>query len=297
MAEFRTSFLARTSRPPMQRLGGPAPSRVEHGTAASLLTVFLAAAATWASAGGLTSVDLYRDNRVVTAAWRGADLVTLFVGVPVLLLARMLARGSARAQLVWLGAVIYLLYDYTFYLFGAAFNRFFLLYVALFALSIATLIFALPKLQVAAIARRFRAKTPARSIASYMLFTALGLGLLWTSMALQFVSTGRVPEPVLDSNQPTSIVLALDLALLVPALSVSAFWLWRRQPWGYVLGTMLNVMGSLYTLTLSVTSVLAMLSGVVDIAGELPFWVMLTAGNLSCSTLLLYHLQPTAAGG
>lgn len=81
-----------------------------------------------ASAGGLFIDDLYRDNTLITAAWRGNDLVTLVVGVPLLVAALIfLRRGSQRAQLIWLGMLRYTLYNYAFYLFGASFNRFFLI--------------------------------------------------------------------------------------------------------------------------------------------------------------------------
>ena len=56
--------------------------------------------------------DLYRDNAFATSAWRGTDLATLAVAVPILIVALILAlRGSLRAQLVWLGMLDYTLYD------------------------------------------------------------------------------------------------------------------------------------------------------------------------------------------
>lgn len=60
--------------------------------------------------------------------------------VAALVLAR---RGSGRAQLVWLGMLAYTLYNYAFYLFGAAFNSLFLVYAALFTLSVFALLFGL----------------------------------------------------------------------------------------------------------------------------------------------------------
>src|SRR5689334_2249532 len=104
---------------------------------AMLLSAMIALLALVASTGGLFRYGLYRDNILVTAAFRGNDLITLTIAVPGLIIALLMAqRGSARGQLIEMGLLAYMLYNYVFYLYGAAFNRFFLMYVALVALSI-----------------------------------------------------------------------------------------------------------------------------------------------------------------
>jgi hypothetical protein len=63
-----------------------------------------------ASVGGLFIDDQYRDNAFAASAWLGTDLVTLVIAVPVLVAVLILSlRGSARAQLVWLGMLDYAL--------------------------------------------------------------------------------------------------------------------------------------------------------------------------------------------
>ena len=58
------------------------------------------------------------------------------------------ARGSVRAVIVWLGATAYLLYNSVMFLFATPFNRLFLLYVAMCALSIWTAITVLGAIDV-----------------------------------------------------------------------------------------------------------------------------------------------------
>ncbi|HEX6305019.1 MAG TPA: hypothetical protein VFZ76_12575 [Anaerolineales bacterium] len=204
-----------------------------------------------ASAGGLFIDGLYRDNTWTTTQLRGSDLVRLVVAVPVLVAALIFAkRGSQRAQLIWLGMLWLTVYDYAFFLFGAAFNVFFLVYVALFSLSILALIFALPRVDAKAISRKFKARTPVKWISAYMLFIAIFLGGLWTAQTLNFIVTGQLPQSNIDSGHPTNIVFALDLALLVPGLVLAAVWLWKRRPWGYVLGAMMLVKGTIYPMAL-----------------------------------------------
>lgn len=204
-----------------------------------------------ASAGGLFIDGLYRDNTWTTTQLRGSDLVRLVVAVPVLVAALIFTkRGSQRALLIWLGMLWLTVYDYAFFLFGAAFNVFFLVYVSLFSLSILALIFALPRVDAKAISRKFKARTPVKWISGYMLFIAIFLGGLWSAQTLNFIVTGQLPQSNIDSGHPTNIVFALDLALLVPGLVLAAVWLWKRRPWGYILGAMMLVKGTIYPMAL-----------------------------------------------
>src|SRR5688572_19998748 len=86
---------------------------------------------------GLLFPAVYRDAEWIRATWFGNDLVTLTLAVPLLLMGLVGAtRGSVRGLLLWLGMIGYALYNYAFYLFGAALNAFFPLYVAALVLAV-----------------------------------------------------------------------------------------------------------------------------------------------------------------
>jgi hypothetical protein len=185
-------------------------------TTACALSAIIAILMIMACAGGLFIDDLYRDNAFSASAWRGTDLATLVIAAPMLVAALILSlRGSARAQLFWLGMLDYALYNYAYYLFGTAFDRFFLIYVALLTLSIFALILGLASVNVEGVCQRLRDKTPVKWIASCMLFVAAGIIGLWIAPSLSFVVSGQVPEFILKVEHPTSIVFALDLSLAV----------------------------------------------------------------------------------
>jgi len=260
------------------------------------LSALIVALAALASAGGLLKPDLYRDNALVKTAWYANDWVTLLVAVPGLAAAALLsARGSRRAHLVWLGLLDYMLYTYAFYLFGAAFNAFFLVYAALFASSIYALIFSLPRLDVEELRRHISSKTPARWISGYMLLTAASIGGLWITMSLGFVVSGSVPEAIRQTEHPTGIVFALDLSLLVPALVLGGIWLWHGRAWGYVLAAMLNVKGAAYTLALTVASVWSARAGIPGAAAQIAIWSFFTVASTAACLALLFHLKRTSA--
>jgi hypothetical protein len=78
---------------------------------------------------GLAFHAAYRDVEWIRAAWFGNDWVTLVVAAPLLLIGLVrTAVGSVRGLLLWLGLIAYALYNYAFYLFGAALNAFFPIY-------------------------------------------------------------------------------------------------------------------------------------------------------------------------
>jgi len=261
-------------------------------TTAYTLSIIIAVCAAAAAAGGLLIDDLYQGNAFLSAAWPGNDLVTLFVAVPLLVVSLVLSiRGSRRGHLIWLGMLAYVLYNYAYYLFGSAFNSFFLLYVVLFNLSMFALIFALTKLDVREVAARFRAGTPVRWLAGYMAFVALGLTFVYGSQALAFVATGQVPEIVTLTGHVTNVVFALDLTLVVPWFVLAAVWLWQRRPWGYVMSVIVNVKGAVYMLALSAATVSGVRAGVSDDLGQLAIWGTIGVGSLIASVVLLANLR------
>jgi hypothetical protein len=256
------------------------------------LSIIIAILAVAASVGGLFLGGLYRDNVFVKAAWRGNDWVTLAAAVPVLAASLALARrDSLRAQLVWMGMLDYMLYNFAFYLFGAAFNWFFLLYVALFTLSIFALIYGLLGMDAEAIHQNFHNRTPVKWISGYMLLIAAGLSGVYILQSLSFILTGQLPDIVAATGHPTNVVFALDFSLLIVWLVLGAVWLWQRRPWGYVIAAVSLIKGASYTLVLSASSLVALRAGVAGAAAELPLWGTLTLTSLIAILFLLGNLQ------
>lgn len=80
---------------------------------------------------GLLFPGRYRDVEWIAATWWGNDWVTLGLAVPLLWFgAARAVRGSTRGLLLWLGTLAYCVYNYAYYLFGAALNAFFPIYLS-----------------------------------------------------------------------------------------------------------------------------------------------------------------------
>jgi hypothetical protein len=238
---------------------------------------------------GLTARDQYRDVEWIKATWFGNDWLTLIVAVPLMIISGTAARrGSPRGFLLWAGGLGYAVYNYAFYLLGAALNVFFLLYVAAAVLSAIILILALGRLDPSAITLRPRSPALVPLIAGSFVAIGTGLGLVWTTMWAAHVFWGRRTPVPPDTFR---LVAALDLSLMVPALVSGGVLLWRRRAWGVVVAAIAGVQGSLYLAVLSINSLIAIQRGLAAAPGELTIWVPLAIVTMSVTCLLLWSVD------
>jgi hypothetical protein len=157
---------------------------------------------------GLAFLEHYRDPEPIKTTWFGNDWVTAVLAVPLLVAGLVRAvRGFARGLLLWLGMIAYAVYNYAFYLFGAALNVFFLLYVLTMVVAVVALILALSRLDVAAVARSFRLATPVRAIGGSLTYWhRAGVGLDRDVGCARFrrPAHARRPGSVQDRRGPRS---------------------------------------------------------------------------------------------
>ena len=240
---------------------------------------------------GVVAPSVYRDTGWVTAAWYGNDLVSLLVAVPLLIWALVAAgRGSLRAELVWYAMLGYAVYNYAYYLFGAALNAFFPLYAALFVLPVFALVLALGSVDAGAIAGRFTDGMPRRWIAGYMLFTGIGLAIAWTAQWAAYVFAGTMPS---IGVEPFQLVAAMDLTFMIPWFVVGAILLLRRNPWGFLVTPIIILKGATYTLVLTTSSTVAALRGIEGTIEQIPIWAAWTAIGLLAAWATIRSVRTT----
>jgi hypothetical protein len=239
-----------------------------------------------ASAAGLFVSHLYHEAAWAREALRGGDLVTLLITLPILIAAIVLSvRGSQRAQAVWIGVLAYAVYNYAYYAFGATFNDLFLIHIALLSTSIFALVFALPNLDITAIAIRLHNPRRATWIGGFLAIVGMLQGALWLFVVSRNAVTGEVLHDVPVAGQ--HLVLALDLSLLVPSLILAGVLLWRQTAMGYVLGAAMCVMGALYQLNLMVAGIFQANAEVAGVKAFPSEGLFLTAGLVIAALLLL----------
>jgi len=271
------------------RLSGDHTGTAEHSTvrrAAYRLSFMIAALMAVASAAGLTISGLYPDGAWAREAFRGGDVTTLFLVVPVLiwsLVATM--QGSLRAQAVWVGSLGYGVYNFAYYAFGAEFNDVFLLHIALLGLSIWATALAVASIDVRTIATSFPVDRAVRWVGAFLTLTGAILGGLWAVLAIRFALTGELMADI--PAEGMHLVFAIDLSLLVPALAVAGVMLWRRSSGGIVFGAVMTVLGTLYQVNLLLAGLFQANANVPGVKAFPPEGVGLALGFSIATAILL----------
>jgi len=231
----------------------------------------------------------YYDTVSMAAQAQGNDLITLVVGLPLLAVSAWKAfRGSLRGRLVLTGTLGFFLYTYMSLAFLAAYNALFLVYVALFGLSLYAFIMSMMSFDLQSLPDQFSNKLPRGWIAGLMFLVGGFLVLAWL---------GRIIPPSLEHSTPilenstTLVIQAMDLALIVPLTLLSGILLLRRNPWGYLLSSVTLLKGLTLGLGVSAMAINMTRRGVPDSMGVMVPFLVITLLNLIMSVVLLRNIQ------
>lgn len=250
--------------------------------AAHRLSVSLAVVLFAQAAGGFFWPALYRDNFWVRSVLVGTDFVTLVLILPLLAGALWLVRrGSPRARLALNGVLYYVFYNNVYYLLSA-FNRFFLVYVAVFVLSLGALIASLLATDATALTGP-AARVARKPVCAVLAVCAAILALMWTGQAVLFIVKGELPQLIADSGGVTNLVAVLDLTLIVPFLLLGCWWLWQARGWGVIVAAGMLVQCTLITVNLIITPWFQASAGVADAWIMVPLWAMMGAAFLGAA--------------
>jgi hypothetical protein len=216
-------------------------------------SIVVAVLMTIASLAGL--VDWNRTYPGVDAAllplFVGQDALNLVVGLPILFGSMWLARrGALIGLLLWPGALFYVLYDYGYYVLGAPFNAFFLLYIALMTLSAYAMIGIVVSIDSAVVHARLAERVPARLVGGFIAGLAVLFTALWSAISVSAFASGAQLDLV------PRVVTIMDLTIQLPALFIGGVLLMRRHALGYVVAAGLLLQAAAYLIGLSVITVL-----------------------------------------
>ena len=232
-------------------------------------------------AGGL----YYWDTVSSVAQMQANDVVTLVLGVPLLAISFWLARrGSLRGKLLLAGTLGFFLYTYMSMCFGAAYNPLFLVYVALFGLSLYAFILAMLSFDLGTLPQHFSERTPRRWIAGLLIGAALFLALAWLGRVAATFTSDQAP-PL--ENVTSMFIQAMDLVLVVPMCILAAILLLRRSAWGYLLASVATLKFVTMGTAVSLMGLNMARVGAPVTAAELVIFPTITLINLLLAVLLL----------
>lgn len=257
-----------------------------------ILTVLIVTLASIASLTGIIYTDIYRDNEFVNQVWLGNDIVTIGLGIPLLIISLILRKSRIKFRFVWIGCLWYMIYNYIFYIYGATFNKLFLVHTAIVILSIYAFIILLISLDYKYLRNFLKENTsiPFRRVSLYLMLFGISIGSLWIIMSFQFIATDVVPIGITQTGHKSGIIFATDLVFLISHLIVGAVLLWKKSVWGFIISSTLCVKGCLYPVVLALGGYLAYRkTGIYD--PLTPGYIIFGLGCFICLLLLLKDIK------
>ena len=234
------------------------------------------------------------DSRLVGAGFRGTDVVTLLVALPMLLLSyKQYRKGTLKGTIFLIASLFYFLYNGASMTFAASFNSFFLSYVALFSCGTFALIVTLMNVDGSDLAKRAQAGFPHRGIAIFLYVIGIGTFLLWISELIGPILQGGAPEII--GPYTTLFTHGFDSALITPAAVMTGIFLSQRKAWGYVLSAPLMIFCTMIGVVVIAQTISQTLEGMVFpigvYIGMIGSWVVMGAFAIGFSVSYFRNMK------
>ena len=213
------------------------------------------------------SIELYqkgiyaRDSISMASQAIAQDAVTLFLGIPLLIISLVLFwKKQVRGLFLLAGTAGYFLYTYASYAILATFNHLYLLYVLLIIVSFYLLILCIMGLKKIELKEQFTYKFPIKSLGILLFLTGAMLFFMWMGRIVPALWDGSAPEGL--EHYSTLGIQTLDLGFVVPACFLGSYQLRKGTQWGYLLSMVLLVKGVTLTAAVSAMTFLMRYNGV-----------------------------------
>jgi len=234
---------------------------------------------------------LYAHDSVSMAAQaRAQDGVTLFLGVPLLILSLFLTvKGLIKGRLMLAGTLGYFLYTYASYCFLAMYNSMFLVYVAAFSTSFYAFILILISFDTRKLADYFKETFPVKSIGAFIWFIGFVVAMMWLGQIINPLVKGVTPEIL--GHYTTLTIQAMDLAVLVPLSGITGFMVIHKQPFGYLLASIVIIKGVSLLTSISAMIGAMIVAGVKVSPIETIIFPVFNVGMIVCFVILLKNVK------
>lgn len=220
---------------------------------------------------------IYAKDSVAAAAQAIAqDWVTVFLGVPLLILSCWLAsRKSLRARMLFAGTLAYFLYTYMSYSFLCTYNSLFLVYVALMSLGFFTFVLMMLSFDMRLLQEAFSENLPVKTIGTTIIVFICAIALMWLGRIVPPLMTGGTPLGL--EHYTTLVIQVMDLGLVIPVSILGGVLLMRRKPAGLLLSAVVCMKGATLLTSLTAMVINQKLAGVHISMAEM---IVFPAANL-----------------
>lgn len=164
------------------------------------------------------------------------DVITLFAGIPLLLISLyMFRKGSLKGKILLAGTLGYFLVTYLFYTLMAMYNSLFLVWLIILSFSFYGFLIAFSNISANELFKLSEEKFPYKSTGGFLMFSGIAISLLWLSIILPSTIHGTVP--IETEHYTTLVVQALDLSILLPASFIAGLYTWKKKAYGFKLSS------------------------------------------------------------
>lgn len=222
---------------------------------------------------------LYDHDTVFSAgASQGADLIALFVAMPLLIVSFVsYRRGSLRGGFLLASALSYYLYYAASLGLVVAYNNLYLVYLALFSTGFFAFVISLMAFDLSSLPPRFSPRLPLRGMVIFMFIVGIGVAFIWLSDVINALNTNGVPEAL--GSHIALVTYTLDVGIIAPACLLAGLLLLRRAPLGYLLTGVLTILLALVGAMVIGQTVMQLNLGLLfstgQLIGKVGTWIIL----------------------
>ena len=212
---------------------------------------------------------LYSHDTVFSASTtRGTDMVTLFVGLPLLLVSfGLYRRGSLRGGLMLSGVLAYFLYYGASLGLDKAYNSLFLVYIALFSACFYAFVIVFTAIDLTQLSSCVSDRLSVRGMAVFMFIVGIGLAFIWLSDVVAALLNNSIPAALGSST--TAVTYTIDVGIIAVACILAGVQILRRTSLGYLLFATLNVMLAMVGAMVIGQTIMELAAGIQLTPGEL----------------------------
>ena len=202
---------------------------------ATIMTLFISALAIYASLKGVLDENLYRDvflAGTISELLIGGSIAQDIITIPLALIMGFLSvmyliKPNFKSFITIIGLATYFFYAYGLYTIQGQYTSIYLVYLAIFSMSIYSIILGLLSFELNEVRLYILPKKVSLAAGIFLSMILIILVPVWLMMITSNIA-GHIPAD-------TYGVFILDIGIVFPALGIIIVSLWRKNPFAVIL--------------------------------------------------------------
>lgn len=188
----------------------------------------------------ITSDFYFRDSSIIAVKSHYLDLINISIVVPLGIVMFILAmKNFYWPKLFILGIMAYLAFMFGFNAFSLFFNELFLIYIAIFGLSIFGIILGYGEVQQSG--NYLENPIKMRISGIFLILFAVTAYTAWLIEVITSTVNGSIPESISGMNLPVSVVHVFDMAFVLPMIVIGTVLLFKGKLSGLIISSIMAV--------------------------------------------------------